>query len=224
MLRMIPLAACGVLAQVLVQVLVLVLAGAAAAQTPAARVEPIPDALWRMMQGRSWRAELPCPPRDALALLHAPYRDFEGRARMGALVVARSAAPALGSVFEELFAADFRIARMEPIDAFGGSDDASMAANNTSAFNCRLVEGGRGMSKHARGLAVDVNPIQNPYVDARGVAPPAGAPYADRRARRAPVTGMVRRDDVAVRAFRRIGWAWGGDFRVTPDYQHFYAR
>jgi poly-gamma-glutamate synthesis protein (capsule biosynthesis protein) len=203
----------------------LLLTGAtqAKAQDLRARIEPIPDAMWRHMQGRSWRADMPCPARGDLVVLHAPYRDFQRQPRMGVLVVARSAAPKIAQAFQEIFdSGQFQIAKMRPIDDYNGSDDASMDDNNTSAFNCRRVEGGKGMSKHALGLAVDINPIQNPYRDAAGVAPRAGAAYATTQGRRAPVMGLIRPDDVVMRAFRRIGWRWGGHFRTTPDYQHFY--
>ena len=102
---------------------------------------------------------------------------------------------------------------------YDADDDLSMAANNTSAFNCRKVSGSTNWSEHAYGRAIDVNPVQNPYVTRSGrVSPPAGRPYAD-RGRRAP--GMLHAGDQAVKAFARAGWAWGGEWTSAKDYQHF---
>jgi hypothetical protein len=191
------------------------------AQTPP-RISAIPDALWQRMQGRSWTPGLPCAPRESLALVAVPFRDFGGVARQGTLMVAASEATKVATAFTEIFdSGRFRIAGMRLIDDFDGSDDASMAADNTSGFNCRLVEGSNGLSKHALGLAVDINPVENPYVTPQGTDPPAGRAYDMPAKRRAGVVGMIRPGDVVTRAFARIGWSWGGTFRTIKDYQHF---
>lgn len=196
--------------------------GSSAVLAQQAVIEPIPDALWREMSGKSWHPHLPCPSRGELVLLKVPYWDFGGRQQTGSLIVAKSAARDIASVFEEIFASrEFRFARIVPIDRYNGSDDASMTDNNTSAFNCRKVEGGQGMSKHARGLAIDINPVQNPYRDAKGTYPKSGTPYDEPRERRPGITGLIVRGDVVTRAFARIGWSWGGDFKYSKDYQHF---
>ena len=202
------------------------LAGAApAAGEPRAAFGPIPDAVWAEMQGRSWHPRPGCAPREALALLIVPYRDFDGIVRRGELVVARHAAPDLARAFERIFASGaFRIARIERIDRYGGDDDASMAANNTSAFNCRTVPGAHHLSRHAAGTAIDINPVQNPFVRGGRTVPPAGRAY-DRpqkrlAAHRAGEPGIIRRGDVVWSAFRAIGWRWGGAWK-EPDYHHF---
>jgi hypothetical protein len=108
---------------------------------------------------------------------------------------------------------------MRPIAVYGADDDVSMAHDNTSAFNCRRVAGTSVWSVHAYGRAVDVNPVENPYVSASGaVSPPAGRPYADRTDWR---PGMVLPRHVPVRAFAYSGWGWGGSWRHSKDYQHF---
>ncbi len=197
-------------------------AGGAVAQQARVAIEAIPDQVWRNMQGKSWRADLPCPGRADLALLTIPYRDFLGEQRSGSLIVARSVARDVASAFQEIFdSGRFRIAKMRLIDEYGGSDDASIDDNNTSAFNCRTVVGSRRLSKHALGLAVDINPVQNPYIDASGTAPRAGRAYDEAHERKAGITGLITRGDVVTRAFARIGWSWGGNFRNTKDYQHF---
>ena len=98
-----------------------------------------------------------------------------------------------------------------------GSDDASMAADNTSGFNCRRVPGTRTWSQHAFGLAIDINPLENPFVHDGIVDPPGGRRYLDRSHFR---RGMIRPGDVVVGAFASIGWSWGGRWS-SPDYQHF---
>jgi hypothetical protein len=107
---------------------------------------------------------------------------------------------------------------MEPVDVFEGDDEASMSANNTSAFNCRPVTGGARWSDHSYGVAIDINPVVNPYVRRDTVAPPEGAPYVDRDA---DVPGMIHEGDVVVDTFADHGWIWGGTWSFPKDYQHF---
>ena len=166
--------------------------------------------------GPSWRGGCPVAPADlrAVTVRHVGY---DGAAHDGVLVVHASAADALVAVFAELYTARFPVRSLRPVAEFGGDDEASMAANNSSAFNCRTVTGGQRWSRHAYGLAVDLNPEQNPFVADR-VLPPAGVAWVD-RSRYHP--GMVRPGDVVVSAFARAGWRWGGEFRSLSDYQHF---
>ena len=131
-------------------VLGLLQATAADAEPIAARHEPIPDQVWEEMQGSSWHPNRGCPARESLALLTVPYRDFAGETRLGRLVFAKRVANQVASIFTEIFESQkFRIERMELVDKFRGDDDASMAANNTSAFNCRFVAGTTALSAHA---------------------------------------------------------------------------
>jgi hypothetical protein len=184
---------------------------------------PIPDDVWNAMQGRSWRAELPCPRREDLALLRLPYRDFEGRTRVGEMIVAARVAAKVASAFQEIYdSGAFRIHRISLIDAFGGDDDASIAANNTSGFNCRTTDRG-ALSRHALGLAVDINPVQNPYREGDLTAPEAGRAYDRPEKRRRGMVGVIVEGDVVTRAFARQGWRWGGRWKRTVDYQHFSA-
>jgi D-alanyl-D-alanine carboxypeptidase len=166
----------------------------------------------------SWRPGCPVGPSQ-LRRLDVSYWGFDGRGHVGAIVVRSTAARYVVSVFRKLYAARFPIRRMRTIEAYRGSDDASMAADNTSGFNCRFVSGTSRWSQHAFGRAIDINPVENPYVDGSRVRPPAGRRYLDRTRRRA---GMVVEGDVVVRAFAAIGWSWGGRWS-SPDYQHFSA-
>jgi hypothetical protein len=170
------------------------------------------------MTGVSWHEGCPVS-LDDLRLLSIPYIGFDGVDRTGQLVVHKNVASAVVGVFAKMRAAGFRIDRMQPIDAYGGSDDASTKANNTSAFNCRAVTGGSGWSRHAYGKAIDINPVQNPYVYADGhVIDPNAARYTDRSL---DEPGMIHEGDVVTKAFAAIGWRWGGHFNPPIDYQHF---
>jgi hypothetical protein len=201
-------------------------ATAAGAEPIAARHEPIPDQVWKEMQESSWHPNRGCPPREGLALLTVPYRDFAGEARRGRLVFAKRVANQVASIFTEIFESQkFRIERMELVDKYRGDDDASMAANNTSAFNCRFVAGTTVLSAHALGIAIDINPEQNPWVNGADTAPPKGQafdrPSKRQSAHRRGQPGIIMPGDVVVTAFKRQGWKWGGDWSSKKDYQHF---
>jgi hypothetical protein len=183
-------------------------------------VSPLPPSLRKTMTGVSWRPG--CPVRlDDLRLVRATHRGFDGRVRTGRLIVHRDVARDVVGVLRKLYAAGFPIRRMVPVDAYGGSDFRSIEADNTSAFNCRFVDGTTRWSEHAYGRAVDLNPIENPYVTSSGTTShPASVPYL----RRTPYRrGMAVDGGVAVRAFETAGWSWGGRWSGAKDYQHFSA-
>ena len=168
----------------------------------------------------SWRPGCPVDLED-LRLVTVSHWDFEGRQRQGDLVVHRDQADAVISVFRELHDGRFPVEQIRLVDEFGGDDDRSMAANNTSAFNCRRATGSSRWSEHAYGRAIDINPVQNPYVTSSGaVLPPAGR---DHRTRDPAVTGLITSEGPVVAAFDRIGWGWGGRWSKGKDYQHFSA-
>jgi hypothetical protein len=200
-------------------VAVLAFAGAASAKAPpfAARIQPVTRADVR----HSWHPGCPVGPAQ-LRKLRLAYWSFDGERRIGTLIVRDRSARAIVGVFRRLYAARFPIRRMVPVDVYGGSDRRSMAADNTSAFNCRYASapGPKRWSAHAYGEAVDVNTIENPYVQGSYVSPPAGRPYVDRSDVR---RGMAVEGGVLVRAFAAAGWEWGGRWAATPDYQHFSA-
>jgi hypothetical protein len=169
------------------------------------------------MTGSSWHRGCPVRIRD-LRLLRLDYWRFDGTVRRGRLIVHEDQAFRVKRVFSKLFDAHFRIKRMRLIDAYDGSDDRSMDANNTSAFNCRFVAGTTTWSQHAYGRAIDINPIRNPYVAGSHVSPEAGRPYAD-RSRYA--MGMIHGGDAVVSAFAAANWKWGGHWSYPKDYMHF---
>lgn len=184
------------------------------------RIEPIPTEVQEQMRGVCWHADPRCPPFEELSLLRLPYRGMDGRDHVGELVVAHSVADAVVWVFGLLHAARFPIARMERIERYGGDDDRSMAANNCSGFNFRLVAGTDRLSNHALGLAIDINPVQNPWVRGDTVVPEAGRAYLDRDG---DAPGLIRRPGPVIDAFADIGWEWGGDWQRHRDYHHFAA-
>jgi hypothetical protein len=168
----------------------------------------------------SWHPGCPVPP-SGLRAIHLSYIGFDRAAHTGEIIVNASAVKQVIKVFSLLYHARFPIRRMEPVDAFRGSDPRSMAADNTSGFNCRraVAPGPPQWSMHAYGLAIDVNTVQNPYIEAgSGVQPAAGAAYVNRADLR---PGMAYPAGVLVSSFGSIGWGWGGYWSGSPDYQHF---
>jgi hypothetical protein len=172
------------------------------------------------MVGVSWHRGCPVG-LDGLRYLRVRHYGFDGRVHTGEMVVAAGAVDAVHRVFGALFVAHFPIRRMHLVDDYGGNDFRSIEADNTSAFNCRPATGSSRWSEHAYGRALDVNPIENPYVYAnRTTSHRASRPYVDRSRRR---PGMATPRGVLVRSFKAAGWGWGGDWPYPKDYQHFSA-
>jgi hypothetical protein len=156
---------------------------------------------------------------DQLRYLRIAYWDFEHRPQLGEMVVNASAVRAVQGAFARLFAARFPIRRMRLVDRYGGSDYASIEADNTSSFNCRDATGSSRWSEHAYGLAIDVDPIENPYVYANGTTSHAASrPFLNRHDVR---PGMAEPRGTLVRAFGAVGWGWGGRWPLPTDFQHF---
>jgi D-alanyl-D-alanine carboxypeptidase-like protein len=183
-------------------------------------IEPIDTRTRARMTGTSWHRGCPVGFAD-LRLLTVSHWGFDGELHQGRLVVHRDAATSILGTMRSLNRLRFPIRQMRLVDAYGADDRRSMAADNTSAFNCRFVAGSGGVwSEHAYGRAIDVNPLENPYVTASGyVSPPAGAPFADRARHR---RGMIHRGGPVVQAFA-ASWEWGGNWPWPKDYQHFSA-
>ena len=180
---------------------------------------PLTAATQTRMTGVSWHPGCPVGLGE-LRLLRPSYWGFDHAVHQGELIVNASAAASLTQAFRLLFAARFPIRQMRVVDDFGGDDERSMLADNTSAFNCRLVPGTTVWAQHAYGLAVDINPFENPEIQNGKADPAAAGAWAD-RSRSSPA--MIRDEDAVWRAFRAIGWAWGGDWQSLKDYMHFSA-
>ena len=185
-----------------------------------ARTSAIEGGIRKRMWGRSWRRGCPVPLGD-LRLVELRHWTFHRDVRGGRLVVHEGAVDDITRALRRLFEHRFPIRRMRLVDTYGASDRRSMRADNTSAFNCRLIAGRPGVwSQHAFGRAIDINPVENPYVSGDHVSPPAGRRFADRSR---DAKGMIKRRGPVVRAFRAVGWGWGGRWNGARDYQHFSA-
>jgi hypothetical protein len=169
--------------------------------------------------GGSWHVGCPVDPSQ-LREIQMPYWGFDGQPHVGNLIVNAAVVEPVIQVFSTLYADRFPLQEMIPQSAYGGDDNAAAAADDTSGFNCRyaVAAGPPQWSMHAYGEAIDVNDVQNPYIDGTTVIPPAGAAYMDRADVR---PGMAVVGGTLVEAFASIGWPWGGRWASTPDYQHF---
>ena len=179
----------------------------------------LPRRIRRRITGVSWHRGCPVG-RGRLRYLRIAYHGFDGRVHRGEMIANAAAVRPLRRAFASLYRSDFPVRRMRLVDRYGGSDYRSIEADNTSAFNCRPVTGGSRWSEHAYGRAVDVNPIENPYVSNGRTAHRRSRRYLDRSHRR---RGMAFPGGALVRAFRRVGWGWGGRWSNPTDYQHFSA-
>ena len=147
--------------------------------------------------------------------------DFEGYSRHGHIIVAAEIANEVLEIFKEIYEGDFPIAQIRLIDYYGADDYYSMAANNSVGFNFRYIAGTNVLSRHAWGMAIDINPIQNPFIRGDIILPLAGGEYLDREDVR---PGMIVPGDVVYTAFTSRGWIWGGHWTLPIDYHHFERR
>ena len=180
--------------------------------------DTIPEAVKLRMTGRSYPEEDAGISLSDLRYLKLLYYDFGGRVRRGEMVCNKAIADDLLYIFKELYKAKYPIASIQLIDDFDGDDQRSMEANNTSCFNYRTKTSGTSLSAHARGMAVDVNPLQNPYVKGEIVEPEAAREYADRTV---DFPHKITDDDLCCKLFRSRGFQWGGAWNSVKDYQHF---
>lgn len=159
---------------------------------------------------------------EELAYVHVLYYDFHGEVQAGELVCNQAVAEDMIEIFQELYENQYPIEKIRLVDEYGGDDDASMEDNNTSCFNYRTVEGTNRLSKHAYGLAIDINPLYNPYITTKNgqtvVSPENGSAFADRSREFAY---KIDENDLCYRLFTEHGFTWGGSWKNSKDYQHF---
>jgi poly-gamma-glutamate synthesis protein (capsule biosynthesis protein) len=183
----------------------------------AGEIRAMPAEVRRRMEGVSWKGDDPrCPRWEALAYLELDHLTFDGAAR-GELVVAREVAPRALALFGRLWELGFPIRQLRLVDDYGASDEASMAADNSSAFNFRVIAGTQILSQHALGRAIDINPVENPWRKPDRIVPEAGKAFADRSDVR---PGMFVRPGPVVALLDEHGWEWGGDWRHAFDDHH----
>jgi len=185
-------------------------------------IDTLSNAVFSRMQGKSWPEGCTIARKD-LRLVTVRHIDFQGKATSGEIICNKAIAQDLIDIFRELYRRHYPIAQIHPIDEFGADDETSMRANNTSCFCYRVVSGSSKLSMHARGLAIDINPLQNPYVKRRSdgtlfVQPSTGRPYINRSKN---FKYKITHRDLAYKLFRKHGFIWGGDWHSLKDYQHF---
>ena len=160
---------------------------------------------------------------DDLSYVHILHINFEGNATEGELICNKAIAQDLVEIFYELYQNEYQLESVRLIDEYDGDDDASMEDNNTSCFNYRVVSGSTSLSKHALGLAIDINPLYNPYITYKkdgteNIAPVSALPYADRDT---SFPYKIDEDDLCYKLFTERGFTWGGNWNSCKDYQHF---
>ena len=186
--------------------------------------QEITDALFVRIKGKSYKDNCTTSLSD-LRYLQVLHYNKEGEVLKGELICHQSISEDLLTIFRELYKAKYPIERMMLVDEYDADDEASMKANNSSAFNFRYVSGTKSLSRHSRGMAIDINPLYNPYVrqrNGRTVVEPANAePYVDRTK---DFPYKIVKDDLCYRLFKKYGFIWGGDWKNSKDYQHFEKR
>ena len=158
---------------------------------------------------------------DDLRYVRILYIDFDGAEQEGELMVHRKVAGDVIDIFYKLYQKRYPLASVRLVDDFGqpGDDGNSMRANNTSSFCYRQVTGAKHLSWHSFGAAIDINPLQNPYMNKGRVSPEEAREYLDRKDKR---PHMIDHSDDCYKIFSALGWKWGGDWSGDKDYQHFY--
>lgn len=182
-------------------------------------IQPIPQEIAQRMIGVTWHEGCPIALTD-LSLLHMSYWTMDNTTAQGQMIIATAQAQTVVQIFETLYNNHFPLTSMKLMWEFGGDDDASMRANNTSGFNCRKVKNTSSWSKHSYGHAIDINPLWNPWVRGDVVDPPEGKEFVDRTMNH---PGVIKDGDLVVQAFLSRGWFWGGHWSKYKDYQHFSA-
>ncbi|MCR4907607.1 MAG: M15 family metallopeptidase [Lachnospiraceae bacterium] len=184
-------------------------------------ITEIDDALMSRMQGKSFKDNCTLP-REELRCLHVLHKDLNGEEHEGEMVVNRHIAEAVLEILKELYEKDYPIEKIRLVDEYDADDERSMADNNSSSFNFRLISHSSKISKHGYALAVDINPLYNPYiktVDGKlHIEPANSGPYTDRTA---DFDYKIEKGDLCYSLFISHGFEWGGEWKSSKDYQHF---
>ena len=185
-------------------------------------VNAIPDSIFALMKGRSFKADCTVP-RSSLRYILCLHRDDGGRSIVGEMVVNKAMAKDVLEIFRQLYEAGYPIERMRLIDYWDADDERAMTANNSSSFNFRFISHTNKVSKHGMGMAIDINPLYTPYTKTLAdgktiVEAAAGKPYLDRQRK---YKYKIERGDLCFRLFSKYGFHWGGDWQSVKDYQHF---
>lgn len=181
----------------------------------------ITDDIFERMYGKSYKADCTIP-REELRYLKVSHYGFDGEVHQGELVVNASIADEVLDIFRELYEIQYPIEKLCLIDDYEADDERSMADNNSSAFNYRMISGTNKLSNHSKGLAIDINPLYNPYVHnnagTKACEPANAAAYTDRSLE---FDYKIDETDECCRIFTEHGFTWGGSWTRSKDYQHF---
>ena len=184
-------------------------------------ISKISDKVFKRMYKKSYKEDCTVP-RDSLRYIRVLHKDIDGNTRIGELVVNKTIADDVKTIFFKLYLHNYPIEKMVLVDEYDADDNASMADNNSSSFNYRVVEGTTHLSKHSQGLAIDINPRYNPYIHTLNgqtvCSPENGSDYAD-RSKDFPY--KIDTEDYAYKLFLEYGFSWGGNWNSSKDYQHF---
>jgi len=184
--------------------------------------EPISKVIENRIRGKSFGEDCTMAMED-LRYVRVLHYDFDGNLSEGELIVNKQVAQDIVEIFKELYDAGYQIEKIRLVDDYNANDEKSMQDNNTSAFNFRMIEGTTTVSDHSFGMAIDINPFYNPYLQQRGdkvlISPEGSEQYADRTAQ---FDHKIEKGDICYEAFKKRGWKWGGEWEGTIDYQHFY--
>ncbi len=185
------------------------------------------DIRQRMIDGNSWKKNCPVGLKE-LRYLKIAYIDFFGKSKMGEMIVHKDVTEDVTQIFEMLYIEKYPIRRMRLVSDYAGNDYKSIEADNTSAFNCRPVTGNKNKwSNHAYGKAIDINPIENPYVSRKGTsshkktAPSLPSKRVHKSDESAVYRALLLKEDKVVKVFKNFAWIWGGDWLYIKNYQHF---
>ena len=192
------------------------------AQSDSFSSQRIPDSIWTQMQGKTYKPN-PHIRRSDLRYLRVLHWDYDEQPHIGEMVCNKLIADKLIAIFRQLYEAHYPIQRMVLPDVYDADDETQMRANNTSCFCYRTIATSGKLSKHAQGLAVDINPLYNPYYKKKAngtllIQPSTGATYCDRTKQ---FRYKIDKNDLAYRLFTKYGFSWGGAWKSSKDYQHF---
>lgn len=183
--------------------------------------EEIPEEVKQRIEGISYKEDCRVP-YEELRYVRVTHMGFDGKPHTGELIVNKMIAEDVVEIFRELYRQKYPIERLELVDEYAADDNLSMAANNSSAFNYRVIEGTDRISLHGYGLAIDINPLYNPFIHKVNgkltVTPVNGAHYADRTLN---CPYFIQVGDVCYQAFVKRGFTWGGEWSDHQDFQHF---
>ena len=178
----------------------------------------LPENIIEKISGKSYRENHDIG-LDELAYLQMLFVDYHGSTQRVEMIVHYSLAKEVLEIFRELYKAGYQIEKMRLVDEYGADDEQSMADNNSSAFNYRVVADTDMISMHGYGRAIDINPLHNPYIVGGKIMPENAVKFADRSK---SFPHKIDHNDLAYKLFKQRGWTWGGDWKTQKDYQHFY--